>query len=116
MTLNEYQNLAQRTADSSMEPMDKIRNGCYGLNGEAGECIDVLKKHEFQKHPFDADKMIDELGDALWYVAELAAGLGVTLEGIAMHNITKLRKRYPEGFDPERSIHREEYEGGAANG
>ena len=44
----------------------------------------------------------------LWYLAEIADALGITLEEIARRNIEKLRKRYPEGFDPDRSINREE--------
>ena len=41
MTLNEYQKAAERTS-GNLSPWDKIRNGCYGLNGEAGECIDPV--------------------------------------------------------------------------
>ena len=108
MTLNDYQVAADRTS-GNLSPGDKVRNGCYGLNGEAGECIDILKKVEFQGHTFDPEKMLDELGDVLWYVAQAATGLGVTLQEVAEHNIAKLKARYPEGFDPERSIHRPEY-------
>jgi len=108
MTMNEYQVAADRTS-GNLSPWDKVRNGCYGLNGEAGECIDILKKVEFQGHTFDPEKMLDELGDVLWYVAQAATGLGVTLQEVAEHNIAKLKARYPEGFDPERSIHRPEY-------
>lgn len=109
MTGNEYQCLALRTASSS-QPYDHILNGVMGLNGEAGECIDIVKKHLFQGHPLDTDKLVDELGDVLWYVAITADGIGVPLENIMQHNIDKLRKRYPEGFDAERSIHREDNE------
>ena len=42
------------------------------------------------------------------YRAKLATGLGVTLEEVMGRNIEKLRKRYPDGFDAERSMHREE--------
>lgn len=108
MTLNDYQVAADRTS-GNLSPWDKVRNGCYGLNGEAGECIDILKKVEFQGHTFDPEKMLDELGDVLWYVAQAATGLGVSLQEVAEHNIAKLKARYPEGFDPERSIHRPEY-------
>lgn len=109
MTLNEYQKLAGRT-NGNLSDWDMVRNGCYGLNGEAGECIDILKKVEFMGHPFDVAKLIDEAGDVLWYLAHLATGLGVGLEDIAQFNIQKLRERYPEGFDSQRSIHRKEYE------
>lgn len=46
MTLNEYQKAADRTS-GKLSPFAKIRNGCYGMCGEAGECIDILKKVEF---------------------------------------------------------------------
>ena len=47
MTMNEYQLLAQRTAKITDNPADKLLNGCMGLNGEAGECIDLLKNVYF---------------------------------------------------------------------
>ena len=107
MTLNEYQELAQRT---SGDGHDRVLNGCMGMCGESGECMDILKKHMMQGHAFDREKLIDELGDVFWYVAEAATGLGVTLDEVAQHNIDKLRKRYPDGFDVEHSVHREKYE------
>lgn len=51
--------------------------------------------------------MAEEAGDVLWYLAEIADALGITLEDIARRNIAKLRNRYPDGFDPERSRNRE---------
>lgn len=108
MTLNEYQRLAQRTSRHDLAPDSHITNGVLGLAGEAGECADLLKKHYYQDNRPFQDDLIDELGDVLWYVAETAAGLGVKLEDIAQHNVEKLKKRYPEGFDPEKSLHREE--------
>lgn len=109
MNLNEYQALAQRTS-STRCPSDKIENGILGLCGETGECADLLKKFYYQMHDLDKEKLAEELGDVLWYVAELSAGLGVKLDEIAERNIAKLQTRYPDGFDPERSIHRPEYE------
>lgn len=102
----EYQHLAQRTSNPTLSNIEKLRNGCYGLCGESGECIDVLKKHEFQGHELNRDKLIDELGDVLWYIVQTAVGLDTTLEEIAQHNIAKLRARYPEGFSSNRSINR----------
>ena len=82
MTLNDYQKAADRTS-GDLCPWDKIRNGCYGLNGEAGECIDILKKVEFQGHTFDPNRLIDELGDVLWYVAQTAIGIYIG-DGLAV--------------------------------
>ena len=108
MEMVEYQHLAQRTANPRLSEIERIRNGCYGLCGEAGECIDVLKKHEFQGHELNTEKLLDELGDVLWYIAQTAVGIGTTLEEVAQHNIAKLRARYPEGFSTNKSINRKE--------
>lgn len=106
MTFDEYQMMAQRTSNTD-SPMRKVHNGAMGLCGEAGELIDHVKKYDYQGHTFDPNYLIDEAGDIMWYLAELAVGLGVTLEDIALHNIAKLRRRYPDGFEADRSVHRE---------
>ena len=105
MTLNEYQKKAQRT---SSDGHDRILNGCMGLCGESGECMDILKKHMMQGHSLDREKLAEELGDVMWYYAELASGLGMDLDDIANSNLKKLDARYPDGFSAERSINRTE--------
>ena len=107
LTANDYQRMAMRTAGEYSTSYDKLRNAVYGLNGEAGEVIDLLKKHEFQGHDLPDEKLVDECGDVLWYCALLADALGFTLEQVMNRNIDKLRKRYPDGFDKNRSINRE---------
>ena len=81
MRLNEYQQLAQRTANPKLTQFKKVENGLMGCCGEAG--------------------------DQLWYLAQLATGLNVTLEFIAEMNIDKLRKRYPVKFEAGQSINRD---------
>lgn len=108
MDANQYQLLAYKTANKDLEAFDQLRNAAYGLNGEAGEVIDILKKHEFQGHTLDTDKLIKELGDVAWYLALACTALGVPLSDVLERNIDKLRKRYPAGFDPDKSINREE--------
>jgi NTP pyrophosphatase (non-canonical NTP hydrolase) len=49
-----------------------------------------------------------ELGDVLWYIAAIAEFNNYDLEQIAQMNITKLRQRYPNGYDPNKSINRKE--------
>ena len=107
MTGTEFQEKAMRTAAAS-DSGALLLNGVMGLNGEAGECIDIMKKHLFQGHELDEEKLMDELSDVMWYAAITATGLGVTLDEVMEHNVEKLKKRYPDGFDKERSIHREE--------
>lgn len=182
MNLNEYQRLAMRT---SPDNHDRLKNGCLGLIGESGEIVDVIKKWMFQSvngTPLPVEKLVDEMGDVMWYCAEVATGLDMPLQdalvgrvpGLGnvspacdamddlavmlvhdaasaydyfvrfdddtarmygvwhMHhlydglvllcdmigentervmegNLVKLKKRYPDGFDPERSMNRPEY-------
>ena len=108
MEVNKYQLLAYTTANKELAPFDQLRNAAYGLNGEAGEVIDILKKHEFQGHNLDTDALVKELGDVAWYLALACTAMGITMSAVLERNIDKLRKRYPEGFDANKSIHREE--------
>jgi mazG nucleotide pyrophosphohydrolase domain len=85
-------------------------NGVMGLCGESGECMDIVKKYLFQGHDLDTNHLIEELGDVAWYLATTAASQGYTLEYVLQKNVEKLRKRYPDGFSADRSIHREETE------
>ena len=60
-----------------------------------------------QGHELDIEKIIKELGDVAWYMAEIATVLDVELEDVLVQNIEKLKKRYPEGFSTEKSVNRE---------
>ena len=108
MTVNEYQTLAMTTLNPALDKKDVLINGVMGLCGESGEAIDIVKKHLAQGHDLDRDALIKELGDIAWYLAETATALDVSLEEVFSRNIEKLKKRYPDGFDPERSVHRKD--------
>lgn len=108
MTLNEYQKLAQRTSRRDITQSEHLLNGILGLSGETGECADLVKKHFFQDGREISDDLLDEVSDVLWYVAEVVTAMGRTMEDVAQHNINKLKKRYPDGFSTERSLHRQE--------
>lgn len=104
---DEYQRAAMRTANKdSFTQREMILNAAMGMNGEAGEVIDHLKKARFQGGILDRTKLIRETGDLLWYCALMAEALDVSLAEIAQINIAKLRARYPDGFDADRSNHR----------
>lgn len=106
MSPNEYQKLAMKTLNPKLSKKDVLINGVMGLCGESGEAIDIVKKHLAQGHELDKEKLIKELGDIAWYLAETAYALDVSLEEVLSLNIEKLKKRYPEGFDSEKSINR----------
>src|SRR5687768_18620728 len=104
-----YQELALRTAskESLVDQGTMLNAAALGLNGEAGEIADHVKKVLFHGHPLDEgtrDKLAKEIGDILWYCALAARGLDLGLGEIAAMNVEKLRKRYPEGFSSERSL------------
>lgn len=105
---NEYQKLAMTTLNPALSKQDVLINGVMGLCGESGEAIDLVKKHLHQGHPLDREKLVKELGDIAWYLAETAYALDVDLDEVLERNIAKLRARYPEGFDTARSLHRQD--------
>lgn len=107
MTINEYQQQAMRTVNPDLTPNDSLLNGLMGLNGEAGEAIDLLKKHMFQGHALDHQHIARELGDIAWYLALSANAIGYPLEDILKMNVEKLRERYPRGFDRAKSVTRD---------
>lgn len=171
-TFEDYRVLAQRTTNKSLSHREHVINAALGLCGEAGEVADLLKKNRMQGHELEVYKVLEELGDVLWYCAEAATHLklvvswdqafqsvidmSVNVDGlerlavrlckcagvaaekmmyrrpavndlcevlyivktIAGHwgyhiievgerNIDKLKRRYPDEFDPNRSINRE---------
>lgn len=105
-TADEYQKDALRTANKNLTDIQQLENGLMGLNGEAGEAIDVFKKHLFQGHELDREHIAKELGDVAWYLAVAANSIGYSLEDILRKNTEKLFERYPDGFDPDKSKNR----------
>jgi NTP pyrophosphatase (non-canonical NTP hydrolase) len=108
MNLNEYQNLALRTHNEDLGQVQAFCNYALGLNGEAGEVADMIKKGIFHGHEMNRHEIAKELGDVMWYVANISNLIGMTLDQVATMNVTKLMKRYPNGFDKEKSVNRSE--------
>ena len=108
MTPNEYQKLAERTINNELTNKGKEHHALYGMCSEIGE-IQALYQKQYQGHGEpDEDHLRKEVGDLLWFVAEYCTANEWTLEDVMAENIKKLRKRYPDGFDYEKSIHRKE--------
>lgn len=106
MAANEYQRLAMRTRNPNLDREHCLIEGVMGMCGEAGEAIEIVKKHVAQGHELDKEHLIRELGDVAWYLAATATALGVDLETVFRVNIEKLESRYPNGFISEDSINR----------
>lgn len=104
MTFNEYQDQAARTSATGLAISG------LGIAGEAGEVADMIKKHLGHGHDLDIGALAKELGDVLWYIADLATATGISLGMVAQMNLDKLAVRYPNGFDPERSRNRASFE------
>jgi NTP pyrophosphatase (non-canonical NTP hydrolase) len=81
-------------------------HGAMGLCTEAGELMDAYKKHIFYGKELDVTNVKEELGDVLWYVAELCDVYNFTFEEIMELCIAKLRKRYPQRFTSDAALNR----------
>jgi len=101
MNLDEYQKQALTTVLSTGDEFKDLLHWVLGLNGEAGEVAEKLKKIIRDKNSVvsDEDKaeLAKELGDVLWYLAVFAHELGVPLGEIAQGNIEKLQSRKARG-------------------
>lgn len=108
-SFNEYQKLAQRTVNHELTPDMRLAVAGLGLVGEGGEVSELIKKKVGHGHPLSKEKIQGELGDVLWYVAEVAAIFDLTLEEVASHNIHKLEQRYSnKKFESHKSLYRKE--------
>ena len=105
MGLNEYQQAAARTIDEDMLPGEIETHALHGMVAEIGE-IHGLYQKVYQGHEADSEHLKKEVGDLLWFIAEYCTACGWDLEEVARLNIAKLKARYPDGFEVERSLHR----------
>jgi NTP pyrophosphatase (non-canonical NTP hydrolase) len=71
-----------------------------GLAGETGELLSEYKKHlrDRDVHPLPKDRIAEELGDLLWYIANTASKFGLDLNEIAEKNLAKARDRWTERY------------------
>lgn len=101
MTFEEYQAKALTTVLSTGDEFKDLLHWVLGLNGEAGEVAEKLKKIIRDKHSIiseeDKQELAKELGDVMWYIAVFAHDLGVPLETIAQQNLDKLLSRKQRG-------------------
>lgn len=107
MEINEYQKLASRTINRELSERECRMHALHGMASEIGELHSIYQK-KYQGHTFDEEHAKKELGDLMWFIAEYCTSHGWSMEEVCMMNIDKLKARYPEGFEAEKSIHREQ--------
>lgn len=77
------------------EGVDPVVHCALGLAGESGEIADLVKKSQYrQPRPLTRDDVLNEGGDVLWYLVNLANVFGLSLEDIMVSNIEKLERRH----------------------
>ena len=89
----------QHTPIGQAEALIKIDllHGAMGASGEVGELVDAIKKHVFYNKPLDKENVVEELGDAIFYLQSIMNTINISKEDVIEHNMDKLNKRYP-GF------------------
>lgn len=65
-----------------------------GLGGEAGECLDIVKKARRDQKPIDCNHLMEELGDVCWYITNICSSLNISIDTILEMNVAKLKERY----------------------
>lgn len=79
-----------------------------GVGGEAGEVVDLCKKHFAYDKPLDVAHLVEELGDLIFYVNGILALIDTSWDEVMAKNIAKLEARYPDAtFKAEHAINRD---------
>jgi NTP pyrophosphatase (non-canonical NTP hydrolase) len=110
VALARYREDVERTAGDFGGQPENVKYAAMGLPEEAGEVAGVLKKWLYHGHPFKRAKLVEELGDLLFYFCRLLNLFNISFYEVLEFNIKKRKTRYPNGFDPERSVNRKEYD------
>lgn len=107
MHMNVYQAQASRTINRKYGRVGIEQHALHLLAAEVGELHSIFQK-TYQGHVADEEHIKKELGDILWGIAEFCTANNWELEEIARMNISKLKARYPNGFQEENSLNRKE--------
>ena len=96
MDLLEFQERAAKTDQCPGNEGSAVVIPLMGLAGETGNLLTEYKKfiRDGAGHELFKDQVSEELGDALWYLANLATKFGLSLDEIASKNLEKVRNRW----------------------
>jgi len=85
----------------------KMLHSVLGINTEAGEILDLVKKNMYYGKNLDLLDMKEEIGDLLFYIQSLCEAIGTSFDEIMRINIAKLRTRYPNGYTQDKALVRD---------
>ncbi len=97
MEFNEYQKKASKTIQDYAKAKEASALIPFlGLIGEAGSVISELKKslRDGESYTNYNNKLKEELGDVLWYIATIATQYDINLEDVASSNLDKIIDRF----------------------
>ncbi len=119
LTLSEYQRRSQRTdhfPEISDDEVDPLLGPLLGLAGEIGTLLAGYKKRlrDGAAYELFKDNVAEELGDILWYTANVAEKAGLSLDEVARSNLAKTSDRWPArgGDSPRRRKPSEHFDDG----
>jgi NTP pyrophosphatase (non-canonical NTP hydrolase) len=92
------------TSEKDAKKKIDLLHAAMGLVTESGEFMDMLKKHLFYGKPLDEVNLLEEIGDASWYLAIALNALGSSFEEVMARNIEKLQARYPDKFTEQAAL------------
>lgn len=98
MRLSEYQRLALSSDKTGADAEKGLMVTLLGLAGETGSLLSEYKKwfREGEAYRPFSDQVSEELGDILWYLANLASKLNLDLGDVAQENLAKIEERWPK--------------------
>lgn len=93
MEFNDYQKSAKRTLFGTESVLTNLG---LGLASESGQITYMMKRYSFEGAKLDKQALTHEIGDALWYLSQIAEWADIDFEAAAQENLLSLNKRYPE--------------------
>lgn len=96
MTFDEYQDIAAATDPSAISKNPDLSVLLLGLSGETGSLLTLYKKwlRDGDAYQIVEERIAEEMGDILWYLAAIARQRGLSLGDIAQRNLNKTRSRW----------------------
>lgn len=111
MTADEFQKICLRTEKPAKLVLEvdraRLLHAAIGLGTEAGELLDNVKRVLFYGKSADDVNVLEECGDALWYISLALTACGYTMSQAMELNMLKLKARYPDGWTQDAALVRD---------